>query len=86
MQSSDKAELERLRAAVISSKAATIAWRDLLIESLGDHMCGSGKGPTQDDIDTLACLEKAQQRASENYASFLVSVSLKRYRQIYGRK
>jgi hypothetical protein len=74
----DQAELERLRTAMTSSKAATAAWRELLIESLGDRMCGSGQGPSQDQIDTLTSLEEAQQRASTSFMMFAVSVLLKR--------
>jgi hypothetical protein len=77
MDSSDKAELERLRAAWASSRAAAAAWREWLIESLGNHMCGSGPGPTPDEIDLLAFLEQAEQRASESYAAFLISISRK---------
>jgi hypothetical protein len=77
MESADQAELERLRAAMASSRAAAAAWRELLIESLGDHMCGNGPGPTPDEIETLASLEQAAQRASQDYAAFLVSISLK---------
>jgi hypothetical protein len=78
MESRDLAGLERLHTTMRCSKAATVAWRELLVESLGDRMCGSGLGPTQDEIDTLASLDEAQQRASENYTMFLASVSLKR--------
>lgn len=74
----DQAELERLRMAMTTSKAATAAWRELLIESLGDRMCGSGQGPRQDQIDTLTSLEEAQQRASTSFMMFAVSVLLKR--------
>lgn len=77
MESSDQAELERLLSAIASSRAATAAWRELLIELAGDHMCGSGPGPTQEDIDTLTSLEEAQQRAWDNYIAFLTSLSLK---------
>ena len=77
-ESRDQAEFERLRMAMTSSQAATAAWRALLIESLGDRMGGSGPGPTQDEIDTLASLEEAQQRASTNFMMFVVSVLLKR--------
>lgn len=77
-KSPDQAELERLRTAMTGSEAATAAWRALLIESLGDRMCGSGSGPTQDEIDTLASLEEAQQRASTNFMMFVASVLLKR--------
>jgi hypothetical protein len=41
-------------------------------------MCGCGSGPTQDELDTLASLEAAQQRASTNFMMFVVSVLLKR--------
>lgn len=81
MGPSDKAEFDRLRLAVIGSRAAVAAWRELLIESLGDRMCGSGAGPAPDEIETLAYLEEAQQRASEDYLSFLISMSLKRNRR-----
>lgn len=67
------AELERLRVTMTSSRAATVEWREMLIESLGDRMCSSGPGPTQDEIDVLASLDEAQQRASENYRMFLAS-------------
>ena len=78
MRTDSPTELERLRLAMTSSKAATAAWRALLIEALGDRMCGSGPGPTQDDIDTLASLEQAQQRASTHFMMFVASVLLKR--------
>ncbi len=81
MGPSDKAEFDRLRLAVIGSRAAVAAWRELLIESLGDRICGSDAGPTPDEIETLACLEEAQKRASEDYLSFLISTSLKRDRR-----
>jgi len=84
IEARDLAELERLRMTMTSSKAATVAWRELLIESLGDRMCSSGPGPTQDEIDVLASLDEAQQRASENYMMFLVSGSLKPKRRTHG--
>ncbi|VTU34784.1 hypothetical protein H4CHR_03489 [Variovorax sp. PBS-H4] len=76
MESSDYAELERLRSTLVSSRAATVAWRELLIESLGDRICGSGRGPTPEQIQTLASLEEAEQRALEHYLRFLASISL----------
>ncbi len=76
METSDHAELERLRSEIVSSRAATVAWRELLIESLGDRLCGSGGGPTPEQIQKLACLEEAEQRALERYLMFLVSTSL----------
>jgi hypothetical protein len=75
-ESCDQAELERLHLVLASSTAATAAYRELLIESLGDRMCGSGPGPTQDEIAAFSCLEEAQQRASENYVLFKNSLSL----------
>jgi hypothetical protein len=75
MTSSDEAELERLRMALASSHGAAAAWREQLIESLGDHMCGSGRGPTPEDIRGLLCLEQAEQRALERYARFLLKVA-----------
>lgn len=77
METPDYAELERLRSKMLSSRAATVAWRELLIESLGDRLCGSGDGPTQEQIQTLACLEEAEQRALERYLRFIASTSLK---------
>ena len=76
MGTSDHAELERLRSEMVSSRAATVAWRERLIESLGDRLCGSGGGPTPEQIQTLACLEEAEQRALERYLRFLASTSL----------
>ena len=81
MEAPDQAELERLRSKIASSRAATVAWRELLIESLGDRLCGSGEGPTPDQLQTLASLERAEQQALERYLSFLVSASMKRDRQ-----
>jgi hypothetical protein len=78
---SDQEELESLRSKMVSSRAATVAWRQLLIESLGDSMCGSGAGPTSEQIQTLASLERAEQRALERYMLLLVSTSLKRDKQ-----
>ncbi|VTU29650.1 hypothetical protein H6CHR_03237 [Variovorax sp. PBL-H6] len=76
MGTSDYAELERLRSKLVSSRAAAVAWRELLIESLGDCLCGSGSGPTPEQIQTLASLEEAEQRALEHYLRFLASTSL----------
>lgn len=76
METSDHAELERLRSKMLSSRAATVAWRELLIESLGNRLCGSGDGPTQEQIQTLASLEEAEQRAVERYLRFLATTSL----------
>ena len=81
MEAPDQAELERLRSKIASSRAATVAWRELLSESLGDRLCGSGEGPTPDQLQTLASLERAEQQALERYLSFLVSASMKRDRQ-----
>jgi hypothetical protein len=78
MEAFDHAELERLRSKMVSSRAATLAWREMLIESLGDRLCGSGGGPTPEQIETLARLEEAEQRALERYLSFLASSSLNR--------
>jgi hypothetical protein len=72
-ESSGQAARERLHMAMRTSKTATAAWRELLIESLGDRMCGSGPGPTQDEIDTLTSLEEAQQRASTSFLMFVTS-------------
>jgi len=81
MESPDQEELERLRSKMASTRAATVAWRQLLVESVGDRMCGSGGGPTPEQIQTLASLERAEQRAFERYLMFLVSTSLRRDRQ-----
>lgn len=75
MRSSDEAELEKLRLALASSHGAAAAWREQLIESLGDHMCGSGRGPTPEDIRGLLCLEQAEQQALERYARFLLHIA-----------
>lgn len=76
MRTSDHAELERLRSKVLSTRAATVAWRELLIESLGNRLCGSGGGPTPEQIQTLASLEEAEQRAVERYLMHLATTSL----------
>lgn len=81
MEAPDQAELERLRSKMASSRAATVAWRELLIESVGDRLCGSGGGPTPDQLQTLASLERAEQQALERYLMCLVSASMKRDRQ-----
>ena len=81
MDACDQAELERLRSKMASSRAATVAWRELLIESVGDRLCGSGEGPTPDQLQTLASLERAEQQALERYLMCLVSASMKRDRQ-----
>ena len=81
MDACDQAELERLRSKMVSSRAATVAWRELLIESVGDRLCGSGEGPTPDQLRTLASLERAEQQAVERYLLCLVSTSMKRDRQ-----
>ena len=81
MDSPDQEELEKLRSRMVNSRAATAAWRELLIESLGDRLCGSGEGPTPEQMQTLSSLEQSEQRARERYVLCLVSVSLKRDRE-----
>ncbi|MDR6535561.1 hypothetical protein [Variovorax soli] len=81
MESPDRDELEKLRASVVSSRAAVVAWRELLIESVGDRLCGSGEGPTPEQIQTLSSLERAEQQARERYVRCLVSTLLRGDRQ-----
>lgn len=77
MNAFDEAELDRLRSTMVSNRAATVAWRQRLIESLGDRLCGSGGGPTPDQIRILASLEEAERLALERYMGFLAASSPK---------
>ncbi|VTU14281.1 hypothetical protein SRS16CHR_01014 [Variovorax sp. SRS16] len=66
------AELERLRRMLHSAEAAVADWRERLIESLGDRMCGSGQGPAPEDLATLAALQAEEQRARDVHALCLI--------------
>jgi hypothetical protein len=46
--------LEKLQARLTVSRTAVRVARENLIEALGDHMCGSGGGPTPEDLRALA--------------------------------
>lgn len=75
MESGDRAELDRLRTAMESTRAAAVAWRECLVESLGDSLCGTGRGPTPEQIATLASLEEAAEQASRDYAMYLLATA-----------
>jgi hypothetical protein len=77
MDRSDKTELERLLRALRHAQAALAQRRGRLIESFGDRLCGSGRGPSAEDLALLAALQALEQRAREDHALFLISLSLK---------
>lgn len=54
----DRLSLDELREALERSAASLAEHRADMIESLGDHLCGSGPGPQPADTERLAWLEQ----------------------------
>lgn len=57
----DPVSLDALREALERSAAGLAEHRADMIESLGDHLCGSGPGPQPADAERLAWLEENYQ-------------------------
>ena len=76
MDGLDTANLAKLWLAWTISRTATAEERERLIELAGDRMCGSGAGPSQDELDGLAALEETQRLAWESYLSVLLAIAI----------
>lgn len=49
-----KTDLEALRAKLSTAQSALQGAREVVIEAAGDRICGSGSGPTPDQLQRLA--------------------------------
>jgi len=56
----DKCDLDDLRATLSTAQSALQGAREVVIEAVGDRLCGSGAGPT---AEQLAQLSTARRRA-----------------------
>jgi hypothetical protein len=54
--------LEFLRRDVALRHAAVVAARELLIEALGERMCGGGQGPAPAEVETFERRGRPRQR------------------------
>lgn len=63
--------LEDLRRALGTCAATLAEHRAHLIESLGDHMCGSGTGPRPEEVEHLHLLERMHDALRLAYAERL---------------
>ena len=68
-------EMTTLYRAVACSRLSVEATRGELIEALGDWLCGSGTPPGLAEIEALARLTEAQERAEAEYARHVAVLS-----------
>ena len=68
-------ELEYLQRDIALKHAAVVAAREVLIEALGDRMCGCKKGPAPEDIKTFELARQAEAEAKEQLGRYLVACS-----------
>lgn len=67
--------LEFLRRDVALRHAAVVAARELLIEALGERMCGGGRGPTPAEVKTFERARQAEAEARAQLERYLVARS-----------
>lgn len=63
----DRLSLDELREALERSAASLAEHRADMIESLGDHLCGSGPGPQPADAERLTLLEQGHRALRQAY-------------------
>lgn len=68
-------EMTTLYQAVVCSRLGVEAARGELIEALGDWLCGSGTPPGLPEIEALARLTAAQEKAEAEYARHVAVLS-----------
>lgn len=68
MHRSKRGELAKLRGEMVRCRLAVAAAREVLIEQLGDFMCGVGIPPSQQDVRALNLLCEALEAAEAAYA------------------
>lgn len=74
MHRSHRGELIKLRCVMVQSRMAVVAAREVLIEALGDFMCGSGTTPpAQEEIEALERLCAIQREAEAAYVRCLLT-------------
>ncbi|RZL96830.1 MAG: hypothetical protein EOP82_00035 [Variovorax sp.] len=67
--------MELLRQDIALRHAAVVAARAVLIEALGDRMCGCGKGPSPEDIKSFELAQQAETTAKAQLERYLVACS-----------
>lgn len=75
MDSKDAHRLDELSASLSSSHAAVQRAREKVIESLGDHLCGDGAGPTLQDLAALAKARRREAIARIAMARFVAALA-----------
>lgn len=77
MNGEDANRLKELRASLSASHAAVRLAREDLIEALGDRMCGSGDGPTPQQLEVLAAARRREAVARRDMARFVATLARK---------
>ncbi len=75
MNGEDANRLKELRASLSASHAAVTLAREDLIEALGDRMCGSGDGPTPQQLEVLAAARRREAVARRDMARFVATLA-----------
>jgi hypothetical protein len=74
----------KLEARLLASHEAVRIARENLIEALGDHMCGSGSGPTSRDLRALAHACRVEAKIRRDLAELATMCTLKRLQGPHG--
>ena len=75
MDSKDAHRLDELSASLSSSHAAVQRARETVIESLGDHLCGDGAGPTPQELASLVKARRMEAKARMHMARFVAALA-----------
>ncbi|MGJ7490240.1 hypothetical protein [Variovorax sp. ZT4R33] len=68
--------LDELRQALARCAALLTEHRTDLIESLGDRLCGSGDGPSAEEVDRLHTLEQMHDTLRVAYGERLLTMAV----------
>ena len=75
MDNNDAKRFAALQDLLSASKASVQDARGVVIEALGDHMCGSGSGPTPQDLRALDEARVQEAVARRKIARFVVRLT-----------
>lgn len=76
MNPSQARKFVKLRARLADAQAAVSLAREELIESLGDHMCGSGSGPSPEALLNFRRLELIEKVASHSLSKLIAELAV----------
>ena len=68
-------QLELLRRDVALKHASVVAAREVLIEALGERMCGGGSGPSAEETRAFELAQQVEAEAKEELQRYLVARS-----------